>query len=41
MQEIQVFYNSTHSAQGYCGYDAGNDRIIVAIRGTVDKKNWL
>ncbi len=41
MKDITVFYNSSYSSQGYAGYDAGNNRIVVAFRGTVDVNNWM
>ncbi|KAM3137211.1 hypothetical protein pb186bvf_010757 [Paramecium bursaria] len=41
IQELQVFTNATHEAQGYCAYDQDNDRIIISIRGSDNLKNWI
>jgi hypothetical protein len=41
MKDVSVFYNSSHSAQGYCGYDAAKNYIVVAFRGSDDIVNWI
>ncbi|KAM3146402.1 hypothetical protein pb186bvf_001371 [Paramecium bursaria] len=40
-QNLQVFFNDSQNAQGYCGYDADKDRVVLAIRGSVDFTNYL
>jgi hypothetical protein len=41
LQDINVFFNSSHNASAFGGYDAEYNHIVIAFRGTVDKKNWL
>lgn len=41
MQHIQAFYNDTDKAQGYCGYDPSQNKVIIAIRGSVNAANYL
>ena len=41
MVDAEVFYNSSHHAQGYGGYDRTNNRIVFAFRGSVDAENWI
>ncbi|KAM3135540.1 hypothetical protein pb186bvf_012396 [Paramecium bursaria] len=38
---LQVFHNDSADAQGYCGYDIENNRVILAIRGSVSTKNYI
>ena len=41
MTDIHVFYNASHSAQGFTGFDSLHNRIVVAFRGSSDIKNWV
>lgn len=41
MQDITVFENSDEGTQAYTGYDAENDVIILAYRGSKNLENWI
>ncbi|EAS02832.1 lipase family protein (macronuclear) [Tetrahymena thermophila SB210] len=41
MTDVQAFNKKTKEAQGYCGYDASNKRIVVAYRGSSNIQNWI
>jgi len=41
MKDISVFYNKTHSSQGFSAYNPDDNNIIVSFRGTHDIKNWI
>ncbi|CAD8116015.1 unnamed protein product [Paramecium primaurelia] len=41
MKHIQVHHNEEAQAQGYCAYDQDFNRIVVAIRGSVNAVNYL
>ena len=41
MQNVTVFYNKTHHAQGYAAYDPDTNYIIASFRGTVDNTNVI
>jgi hypothetical protein len=39
--DISAFYNESHHAQGYVGYEPGRNLIVVSVRHTVDNVNIL
>ncbi len=44
MRDVTAYNTSAYSSDGtqmYTGYDDYNGRIIVAIRGTDNARNWL
>lgn len=41
MTDIKVFINSEYKSQMYMGYDEGENRIVIAFRGSDNIRNWL
>lgn len=41
MTEVKAFSSLVSQIQGYCGYDSGNNRIVVAYRGSSNVNNWI
>lgn len=41
VQQITVFTNSTGENQAYTAYDADNDLVILAVRGSANIDNWF
>lgn len=40
-QIYQVYQNASLDSQGYTGYDATNNQVVVAFRGSANLINWI
>jgi len=41
LTDVVIINNKETDIHGFVGYHAGQNRVIVAWRGTIDARNWI